>query len=669
MGTVGRVWEVNSEHLSNADLGWCPQGIPQWFTAQDDIHTIISAFNRPQIGIMGHQASSPGCRRISQVYCVAFLFIMTVHPVFADELRRVLVVSPYDSALPALVRVEAGIREELESELPNVEIYTEYLDIERFSNAQYAAQLAAFLHEKYAGRAIDVVIAMAPEGLDFLLQRRELLFPQSKLMFTRLTEDELKVWDVPPEIPGIVSRYDPAPTVDLALHLQPDARRLIILMGTTDAERHEAAVTPDRLKAFAHRLEITYWSNLAMADVSRAVGKLQTGTFVLDLGIRRDGAGRFFIPRDVDQKLAAIASVPFYAGYETVLGRGSTGGNMEDLRGEGRQTAHLAVLLMNGPGLGLRMVAPTRNLVDWRQLQRWGLSEANLPPGTIVRFRPPGLWEEHKWLAVGAAAALTVQALLIAALIIQARLRQRTQTVLEQQQQELAHLGRVSLLGELSGAIAHEINNPLGTILANAEAGMDLLVQKPANTDEVREILVDIAADSKRAGNVIQRLRALFKKADAHLELVDLNSIVADVLELAERRLLEDNVNVATKLATDLPAVRADPVQLKQVLLNLIVNACDAMTDNQPGARGLIIATSRDDKGFVQVSVNDRGSGIAANVKDHLFQPFVTTKSAGIGLGLSVCRSIIEAHGGRLWASNNPDSGATFSVALPIEAH
>jgi C4-dicarboxylate-specific signal transduction histidine kinase len=168
---------------------------------------------------------------------------------------------------------------------------------------------------------------------------------------------------------------------------------------------------------------------------------------------------------------------------------------------------------------------------------------------------------------------------------------------------------------------------------------------------------------------VIQRLRALFKKAGAHLEPVDLNDIVADVLQLADRKLLESNVNVTTKLATNMPAVRADPVQLKQVLLNLVVNACDAMAENWPGNRGLTIATSCDGERFAQVLVSDRGSGIAATVEQRLFQPFVTTKSTGIGLGLSICRSIIEAHGGRLWAANNPDRGATFSVALPIDGH
>jgi signal transduction histidine kinase len=597
---------------------------------------------------------------------VTILGTLSINPASAEDARRVLIVNPYDSALPAANLLEAGIRRELQSQLHNLEIYTESLDIERFPKPQYATQLAAFLRDKYARRHIDLVIALAPEGLDFLMQRREFLFPQSQLMFTRLTEDELSVWHVPPAISGVVSRFDPAPTVDLALHLEPEATRLIILVGTSDAERHEVAVTPDRLKAFAHRLKIVYWSNLAMADLLRAVGELPKGTFVLDLGVVRDAAGQVFIPRDADKNLAAAASVPVYGGYANWVGRGILGGDVEDFEAEGRQTGRLAVQLLNEHLTGQRMVAPTSTIVDWRQLQRWGLNEADLPPGTIVRFRPPLLWEEHKWVVIGAAAALAVQALLIAALIVQARRRRRAQAAFELQQQELAHLGRVSLLGELSGAIAHEISNPLTAILSNAQAAKRFLQQKPADTGEVGEILDDIAADSKRAGNVIQRLRALFKKADAHLELADLNDIVADVLQLADRKLLEDNVNVATKL-TAVPAVRADPVQLKQVLLNLVVNACDAMAGNKLGDRGLTIATSCDGKRFAQVSVSDRGSGIAGSVKEHLFQPFVTTKSAGIGLGLSICRSIIEAHGGRLSAANNPDRGATFSVALPID--
>ncbi len=303
-----------------------------------------------------------------RLFLPTILGILLINPALADVTRRVLIVNPYDNALPVAGLLEAGIRREMQSELRDLEIYTEFLDIERFPGPQYAARLAAFLRDKYAGRRIDLVIAMAPEGLDFLMQRRKILFPESQLMFTRLTEDELRVWHVPMDLSGIVSRYDPAPTVDLALHLEPDATRLIILAGTTGGTQHEVAVTPDRLKAFAHRLKITYWSNLAMADLMRDVGRLPHGTLVLDLGIDRDGAGQLFIPRDVDENLAGAASVPLYGGYETWVGHGNVGGNVEDFEAEGRQTGRLAVRLLNEHPVGQRMVAPTHTMVDWRQL-------------------------------------------------------------------------------------------------------------------------------------------------------------------------------------------------------------------------------------------------------------------------------------------------------------
>ncbi len=595
---------------------------------------------------------------------------MAAGPVFADEPRRALIVSPFDDSIIPFNQLESGIRREMQSELSSrVEIYAEFLDLGQFPSAEYAARVASFLHDKYAGRHMDVVIAISPEALDFLLQRRDYLFADSQFMFAWVPQDQLTAFRVPSNVSGIVTRFNPAPTVDLALHLQPDATTMIMLSGTTDTDRHDLALEPERLKAFAHRIKILYWSNFVMADLLRAVGKLPRGTFLVDRGIIRDGAGQRLVGWQVDEKVTAAASVPVYSPFELLIGHGNVGGNVEDFETEGRQTGRLAVRLLNEHVVGLRIVAATSTIVDWRQLRRWGLSEANLPPGTIVRFRQPSLWDEHKWVVTGAAAALALQAFLIAALIVQARRRRRAQAALELQRRELAHLGRVSLLGELSGAIAHEISNPLTAILSNAQAGKRFLRREPSDTVQVDEIFDDIAADSKRAGNVIKRLRELYKKADAHLEPVDLNGIVADVLELADRRLFEDNVSVATKLATNLPAVRADPVQLKQVLLNLVVNACDAMADNKLSDRGLTIATSCDDKRFAQVTVSDRGSGIATGVAERLFQPFVTTKSTGIGLGLSISRSIIDAHGGRLSASNNSDRGATFSVALPIDEH
>jgi PAS domain S-box-containing protein len=229
---------------------------------------------------------------------------------------------------------------------------------------------------------------------------------------------------------------------------------------------------------------------------------------------------------------------------------------------------------------------------------------------------------------------------------------------------ELAHLGRVVMLGELSGALAHELNQPLTAVLANARAVQRLLTQEPLNIVELQDILEDIAQDGRRAGDVIHHLRALLQKGEMQLRPLDLNELVTQVLELLHSDLIERRCAVETRLAHSLPLVNADRVQLQQVLLNLIVNACDAMNAEELHARRVTIVTAPTEAGSVQLSIADQGTGIPADQIDRVFEPFVTWKEHGLGLGLTICRSIVTAHGGRLWAVNNPDRGATFHLVL-----
>jgi C4-dicarboxylate-specific signal transduction histidine kinase len=229
----------------------------------------------------------------------------------------------------------------------------------------------------------------------------------------------------------------------------------------------------------------------------------------------------------------------------------------------------------------------------------------------------------------------------------------------------VTHLTRVAILGELSGALAHELNQPLTAILSNAQAGQRLLLREPIDLAEVREILEDIITDDMRAGEVIARLRALLKRGEAEFQLLDLNEVTTEVLELAHSELIERNVAVRTRLTPRLPGARGDRVQLQQVLLNLLLNACEAMSASKPSERTLTVSTAPDGNGLLLVSIADRGNGIPSDAADLLFEPFFTTKPHG--LGLSICRSIIAAHGGRLWAENNVDRGATFTLALPAQ--
>ena len=251
--------------------------------------------------------------------------------------------------------------------------------------------------------------------------------------------------------------------------------------------------------------------------------------------------------------------------------------------------------------------------------------------------------------------------------VVDITLRMQSERETARQRDELAHLSRVAMLGELSGSLAHELNQPLTAILSNAQAAQRFLAQSPPRVDKLAEILADIVKSDHRAGAVIQRLRSMLRKEEAQRHPLDMNDVVEESLRLMRSDLLNRRVVVSTVFSEALPAVSGDRNQLQQVLLNLMINGCDAMDGTGADGR-LTIGTKRNRNGTVEFSVADTGKGIPPEDLDRIFEPFVTTKSHGLGLGLAICRSIVEAHGGRLWATNNAVRGATLHCELPAKA-
>jgi len=247
--------------------------------------------------------------------------------------------------------------------------------------------------------------------------------------------------------------------------------------------------------------------------------------------------------------------------------------------------------------------------------------------------------------------------------------RKHAEEEAERHRNEMAHLSRVTMLGELSGSIAHELNLPLAAILTNAQTAQRILANGDADLGEVREILNEIVSEDKRASEAIRRLRLWMTKREVQQHSLRINRVVRDVLKLIGSDLTNQKINMHTELTSNLPTVTGDPVQLQQVLLNLVVNACDAMANSDAAQRHLVIRTGIETSNeAITVSIADRGRGISEERIEQLFEPFFTTKEKGMGLGLSVCRTIISAHRGKLWATNNAERGATFYFSLPITA-
>ena len=239
---------------------------------------------------------------------------------------------------------------------------------------------------------------------------------------------------------------------------------------------------------------------------------------------------------------------------------------------------------------------------------------------------------------------------------------------LSETQRELAHVNRVTTLGQLTASIAHEVNQPIAATVTNAQAALRWLDAQPPNLEEARQAIARIGNDGIRAGDVVDRLRALVKKVPARTDRFDINEAIVDVLALTRSELSSHGISLQTLFAQGLPLVQGDRVQLQQVILNLIVNAIEAMSVVSEGARELRISTGIDASNGAFVAVRDSGPGLDGASLEHLFDAFYTTKSNGMGMGLSICRSIIEAHGGRIWAEENVPQGATFQFALPWQA-
>jgi signal transduction histidine kinase len=234
-------------------------------------------------------------------------------------------------------------------------------------------------------------------------------------------------------------------------------------------------------------------------------------------------------------------------------------------------------------------------------------------------------------------------------------------------QGELAHANRVATMGQLTASIAHEIKQPIAATRNNARAGLNFLDESPADVAEAREALTSIVNDADRASDIVDRIGSLIKKAPARKEVVDLNAAVLEVTALTRSEAVKTGVTVGTQLAGDLPRVRCDRVQLQQVMLNLIVNAIQSMSGVADGNRELHISTVSIEPEGVCVAVRDTGHGLRPESLPRLFEPFYTTKSDGMGMGLSICRSIIEAHGGRLWATRCEPRGALFQFTIPAD--
>jgi signal transduction histidine kinase len=306
-------------------------------------------------------------------------------------------------------------------------------------------------------------------------------------------------------------------------------------------------------------------------------------------------------------------------------------------------------------------------IFNWVQMRRWNVGEADLLPGSEIGFREPSLWEQYRWQSTLVVTAFLIQAALISILLHERRRRSAAELDARMRLSELAHIHRQAIAGELSSSIAHELNQPLGAILTNAETAELILDASDPDLAELREILADIRHDDLRASRIIAHMRSLLKRTPFDPKAVDVNGVMREAFDLMTSQAAARNVGLYLNASLDPLRVRGDSIQLHQVIPNLIVNAMDAMTEI-PFGRTIIGRTAADGGGRALISIWDTGPGISSENPDDIFDPFFTTKEQGMCIGLSIARTIVQAHNGRIWVEKQPEGGAVFWISCPLLA-
>jgi signal transduction histidine kinase len=606
------------------------------------------------------------------VSIVWLVMLLTPVDLAAAELRprSILVLDQSDLRGPFYYQAFSALRAEISADPEShVTLYAESLDLSRFSGEAYETSLRQLLKEKYRADAIGVIVAVGAAALERVLKWRTELWPGVPVVFTMVQKSDFERLKPPPDVTGSFVQLNLADAVKAARAVVPDLENIVLVGG---AWKRQVVFSNwgNEIETATAGLHVIDVVGLTMSETRERVAALPDRSAIIYSATFADREGTFYPPTTALSLIAATANRPILVGAETFLVSGGIGGYVLLPGVIGADGARRALRILNGElpsDVSTQLTEAVKPVFNWKQMQRWGVSESDLPPGSEIRFREPTFWELYGWQATAIVALFLAQAGLISILLHERKKRNDAESESQSRLTELAHAGRRATAGELSSAITHELNQPLGAILTNAETAEMILNSPSPDLVELREILADIRRDDQRASEVIHRLRSFLKRAPFEIKDIDLNDITRESFHFLDMQAAARNVALYYSPALEALPIKGDPIQLQQVILNLIVNSMEAMSD-MPYGRAVIGRIELSGSSAI-VSISDSGPGIPPEKLAEIFDPFFTTKHQGMGIGLSIARTIVQVHKGRIWAENHPQGGAIFRLSMPLAAH
>src|SRR5262245_4886506 len=586
--------------------------------------------------------------------------------------KRVLIIDSFGRDFAPWNEYAKRFRADLDRQWSEpVDLYETSLAIPRFSEESKESefkesQFTDYLLSLFVDRRLDLIVTIGAPAAEFAQRNRAKLFPTTPLLFGILARRRVPPASLTANDTVLAASVDQVSVLENILRVRPRTTHIAVVIGNSPIEKYWLGQLQEAFQGFWDRVAFTWLNELSFADMVKRVEALPPRSAVYFFLLAVDAAG---VPHEEQKaltRLNAVSNSPIFGFSDSFLGHGIVGGPLLSVQDYSRQTANIAVRLLRGEAPSdLRMppVGLSTPKFDWREMQRWGIPESRLPPGSEIHFRDPTAWEQYRLQILGIVAALLAQAALIGWLINEIGRRHRAEIQSRSAMAELTYMDRRASAEQRSAALAHEISQPLAGIATRASAALRWLRMEKPDIAKAETALESIVTASHRASNIIASVRAMFKKEPSERVPTDIDQIVLTVLSIVSVELEQHSVDVQTKLSEHLPTVLSDKVQLQQVVLNLVMNAVEAMQSVQ--TRVLKVETDQTNLGMVRVSFEDTGTGIDPSNIDRVFKPLFTTKANGMGMGLAICRSIIENHDGRIWVSPRTNGGSIFQFELP----
>jgi signal transduction histidine kinase/ABC-type uncharacterized transport system substrate-binding protein len=588
----------------------------------------------------------------------------------AAEPKRVMLLHSFGREFRPWSEYAKGIRAELEGQSPwPLDIIEFSLTAARFSGDDTEQPFVDYMQALFAKHPLDLIVSIGAPAAAFVQRHRQQLFPAIPMVLTAVERRRLVYTNLTENDTVVAVAHDLPAVIDNILRLLPDTKNIDVVNGNSPLEKFWLEEMRREFKPFEGRVAFRWYNDLSFDGILKRAATLPPHSAIFWELLIVDAAGAVYEGDKALKRVHAVANAPIFSFDDSFFGSELVGGPMHSVLDGCRQTAAVAVRILGGEKAGdiktppLGFAAPK---FDWREMQRWGISENVLPPNSTIYFREPTAWEGYRPQILAVSAAVLAQAAFICWLIYEHRRRNFAEVRSRNAIAELTYMNRRAAAGQLSAAIAHEVNQPLSGITLEAAAALRWLGKATPDLPEVKAALEKILTAGYCAGDIVQSVRAMFKKDTSERVPVDINSLILSVLSIVRIDLQKNDIQVQTELDSQLPAVAGDKVQLQQVTLNLVMNAVDAMQSAKRRVLGVQSKRSKPDK--VVVSIEDTGTGIAPSAIDQVFSPLFSTKTEGMGMGLSICRSIIESHGGRIWASSEVHKGTLVHFELPTSA-